>query len=292
MKVTGSRMPGKERMGLGSEHDKEARYVVPPKTTILKSCLFSAGLAAWVLAGVMAFRGDLLWAAVGAVFAVGADVAGRVWSRRSPVPMPYFMRWVLLLPRGPHSPRKLERVLQPRSGERILEIGPGVGVHALPIASTLLPNGVLDVLDVQQEMLDNLARRAARSGLTNIKPKQGDAQKLPYPDRTFDAAYLIGVLGEIPDPVVALCELKRVLKPGARLVISEILVDPDFISLPALQEKARGAGFVLEQSVGPGFAYSAVLRPATPKQFVAAASPGSMLDGRRSAVLRSKEDRL
>lgn len=265
---------------------------MPKRTIILRVSVFLCGFAALILAILMAVRGKLLWSAVFAVFALAADLGNRVWSRMSPVPMPYFLRWVLLLPRGPHSPKNLKRVLQPRSGEHILEIGAGVGVHALPIASSLLPNGVLDVLDVQQEMLDNLARRAARSGLTNIKPKQGDAQKLPYPDRTFDAAYLIGVLGEIPDPVVALCELKRVLKPGARLVISEILIDPDFISLPALQEKARGAGFVLERSVGPGFAYSAVLRPAASKRFVAAASPGSMLDGRRSAVLRGKEDRL
>jgi SAM-dependent methyltransferase len=265
---------------------------VPPTTSILRGCVFSSGIAAGVLAVVMAFRGELLWAGVCAVFALGADVTGRVWSRRSPVPTPYFMRWVLLLPRGPHSPKNLERVLQPKSGERILEIGPGVGVHAPPVASLLLPNGVLDVLDVQQDMLDNLAGRAARHGLTNILPKQGDAQKLPYPDRTFDAAYLIGVLGEIPDPVLALCELKRVLKPGGRLVISEILLDPDFISLPALQEKARGAGFVLERSAGPGFAYSAVLRPAASKQCVAAASRRSLLDAGCSAALRSKEDRL
>ncbi|HLF83879.1 MAG TPA: methyltransferase domain-containing protein [Blastocatellia bacterium] len=260
----------------------------PKAFTFLRPWVFFSGLGAWVLAVVLALRGELLWAGVFAVFALGADVAGRVWSRRSPVPMPYFMRWVLLLPRGPHSPKNLERVLQPRSGERILEIGPGVGVHALPVASLLLPNGVLDVLDVQQDMLDNLARRAASSGLTNIRPKQGDAQKLPYPDRTFDAAYLIGVLGEIPDSIVAMCELKRVLKPGGRLVISELLIDPDFISLSALQEKARYAGFVLEQSVGSAFAYSAVLRPAASKQSVAAASP---LDARCSTVLRSKEDR-
>jgi phospholipid N-methyltransferase len=61
--------------------------------------------------------------------------------------MPYFMRWVLLVPRGPHSPTRLRRVLQPRNGERILEIGPGVGVHALAIAAALWPDGVLDVLE-------------------------------------------------------------------------------------------------------------------------------------------------
>jgi SAM-dependent methyltransferase len=237
-----------------------------PKTTIVKAWVFFSGLAALVLAVVMALRGELLWAGVCAVLALCADVTGRVWSRRSPVPMPYFLWCALLLPRGPHSPKNLERVLKPRNGERILEIGPGIGVHALPVASSLLPNGVLDVLDVQQNMLDKLALRAARNGLTNIMPKQGDAQKLPYPDRAFDAAYLISVLGEIPDTVAALCELKRVLKPRGRLVVSEVLIDPDFISLSALQGKAVDAGFVLERSVGPGFAYSALLRPVSEKE--------------------------
>jgi hypothetical protein len=169
-----------------------------PKTAIVRAGVFFSEVAAWVLAGVMTFRGELRWAAASAAFALGADVAGRVWSRRSPVPMPYFMRWVLLMPRGPHSLKNLERLLQPRSGERILEIGPGIGVHALPVASWLLPNGVLDVLDVQQDMLDTLARRAASRGLPNVVPRQGDAQKLPYPGETFDAAYLIAVLGRNP----------------------------------------------------------------------------------------------
>lgn len=230
--------------------------------TLLRAWVFLAGLAAWILAVVMVFLGEILWAIVFAVFALCIGMAGRVWSRRSPVPMPHFMRWALFIPRGPHSPKHLKRVLQPRNGERILEIGPGVGVHALPIAASLLPNGVLDVLDVQQEMLDDLARRAARSGLTNIVLRQGDAQKLPYPDRTFDAAYLIAVLGEIPDSGVALRELRRVLKLDGRLVISELLIDPDFIPLRTLLAKARDAGFAFERSAGPSFAYSAVFRPA------------------------------
>src|SRR3989304_354371 len=115
--------------------------------TVVRALAFFSEIAAWVLAVVMAVSGELGWAAVCVVYALGADAAGRLWSRKSPVPMPYFMRWVLRVPRGPHSPARLRRVLQPRSGERILEIGPGVGVHALPVASQLLPDGVLDVLD-------------------------------------------------------------------------------------------------------------------------------------------------
>lgn len=224
--------------------------------------MFFMGLAAWILAAVMAFRGELLWALACVLFALGADTASRLWSRKSPVPMPYLMRWVLLVPRGPHSPKQLKKVLQPRSGERILEIGPGIGIHALPIATSLLPDGVLDVLDMQQEMLDDLTRRAAKLNIGNIAPKQGDAQQLPYPDRIFDGAYMIGVLGEIPDAVAALSELRRVLKPGGRLVVSELLIDPDFVSLSTLQEKTGNAGFVLQHYVGPSWAYSAVFRPA------------------------------
>lgn len=133
--------------------------------TTARASIFLFGIAAWILAVVLAISGKLLSSLLCAAFALTADTVSRVWSRRSPVPMPYFLRWVLRLPRGPHSPKHLKRILQPRSGERILEIGPGVGVHALPIASSLRPNGALDVLDAQQQMLDDLTRRAARSAL-------------------------------------------------------------------------------------------------------------------------------
>jgi ubiquinone/menaquinone biosynthesis C-methylase UbiE len=228
--------------------------------------MFFGELAAWILAAVMIFGGEWSWALAFAMFALGTDIAGRVWSRKSPVPMPYFMRWVLLAPRGPHSPKRVMEVLQPRSGERILEIGPGIGIHALPTAAALLPDGVLDVLDIQQTMLDDLARRAEKFHIGNIMPRQGDARQLPYPDRSFDAAYLIGVLGEIPDAVAALCELRRVLRPGGRLLVSELFIDPDFVSLSALQPKAKVAGFVLQRCVGPGWAYSAVFQPESSDQ--------------------------
>jgi ubiquinone/menaquinone biosynthesis C-methylase UbiE len=94
-------------------------------------------------------------------------------------------------------------------------------------------------------------------------PRQGDAQRLPYFDSTFDAAYLISVLGEISDAPLALRELRRVLRPAARLLVAEVLIDPDFISLPALQKMARRADFVFERRFGPRFAYGALFRPTT-----------------------------
>jgi len=90
-------------------------------------------------------------------------------------------------------------------------------------------------------MLEDLTRRAAGTGATNIAARQGHAQMLPYADRTFDAAYLVTVLGEIPDELAALRELRRVLKREGRLVLGEFFLDPDFISLPVLKQRAAEA---------------------------------------------------
>lgn len=214
-----------------------------------------------IVAVVAALSGNLLWAAAWGLLAVSAALVAHAWSRKDPSPMPYLMRWFLFLPRGPHSPQHLQHILQPQSGEHILEVGAGVGIHALPVASSLAPDGILDTLDVQQEMLEELQRRAAKAGITNIVTKQGNAEMLPYPDHTFDAIYLISVLGEIPDSNAALREFRRVLKPAGRLVIGEVFIDPDYISLPALKEKARTAGFLFGHKTGSAIAYFAVFHP-------------------------------
>lgn len=110
-------------------------------------------------------------------------------------------------------------------------------------------------------MLENLKRRANKNGVKNIVTTQGDAQALPYSDQMFDAEIMIETLGEISDHAAALSELRRVLKPGGRLVVGEAIIDPDYISLSALEEKVRDAGFVLERTTGPRFSYFARFRP-------------------------------
>jgi SAM-dependent methyltransferase len=223
---------------------------------------FVVSAAAGATALVFAVFGASQWAVASLLVAVGAGVAARISSRRSPAPMPHWMRAVLFLPRTFQSADRLKTMLQLRPGQRLLEIGPGVGIHALPIAAALAPTGVLEVLDVQRPMLEDLMRRARSAGVMNVRPRIGDARFLPYRDGSFDAAYLISVLGEVPDTQVALRELGRVLKPGGRLVIGEIVVDPDFIGLRTLQEALVAAGFGFERRSGPGFAYLASFRTA------------------------------
>ena len=223
---------------------------------------FVVSAAAGAIALAFAALGAWRCAAVSLLVGIAAGFAARIWSRRSPAPMPHWMRAVLFLPRTFQSAERLKTMLQLGPGQRVLEIGPGVGIHALPLAAELASTGVLEVLDVQRPMLEVLMRRARSAGVTNVRSRVGDARFLPYPDGSFDAAYLISVLGEVPDAQVALSELCRVLKPGGRLVVGEIVVDPDFIGLPTLQELMAAAGFEFERRSGPRFAYLASFRTA------------------------------
>lgn len=219
-------------------------------TSILAAILSVAALSAI----------KLWWAASLAILAVVMWKLAQAWQRQNPIPMPYSMRWVLLLPRI-HSRRSLKNILEPQPGERILEIGPGIGIHALTIGASLLPDGVLDVLDIQQKMLDELRHRAEKQGITNIVTTQGDAQRLPFPDRTFDAVYMVTALGEISDGAAALREMRRVLQPKGRLLIAEAMPDPDYIPRLALEQKVKRAGFALERMSGSKFSYFALFRP-------------------------------
>jgi ubiquinone/menaquinone biosynthesis C-methylase UbiE len=103
-------------------------------------------------------------------------------------------------------------------------------------------------------------RRAATRGLANVVPAEGNAQHLPYPDATFDAAYLIATLGEIPDKDQALRELHRVLKPGGRLVVGEGQPDPHMVGSDDLLVRAQLAGLRFVQKAGGALGYLAEFR--------------------------------
>jgi SAM-dependent methyltransferase len=94
-----------------------------------------------------------------------------------------------------------------------------------------------------------------------VVAKLGNGASLPYPEDDFDAAFLVTVLGEIPDPKAALRELRRVLKPTGRLVVGEIFFDPDFSRLGWLVKQAEAAGLRFERRSGPRSAYLARFRP-------------------------------
>jgi SAM-dependent methyltransferase len=211
-------------------------------------------LAALLASGYALFRRRLTFAAALGLGAVGLGVASRRWSRNSRGPFPYSLRWILALPH-PISPGLLRQGVEPAPGDHVLEIGSGTGRHAVQVAQSIAPTGTLDVFDVQQDMLDAVIRRAEDQSITNITPAHGQAgEQLPYPDERFDSAYLVTVIGEIPDPDVALRELRRVLRPGGRLAVGEVLLDPDYTSLRELRSLAEASGFRFVRRFGSPFA--------------------------------------
>jgi ubiquinone/menaquinone biosynthesis C-methylase UbiE len=183
--------------------------------------------------------------------AAGLGVAGAaLWWRRHPSACPYSQRFWVEAPHPFITRERLRSVLEPAGGERVLEVGPGTGYYALPVARWLEPNGRLDVIDIQQEMLDHTMRRAASEGIANIAGQRADAREMPYEDETFDAAYLVTVLGEVPDQDAALRELRRVVKPNGRIVVGELFGDPHMVTFRALRDRAETAGLEVDRKLG------------------------------------------
>jgi protein-L-isoaspartate O-methyltransferase len=187
-----------------------------------------------------------------------AAVAGAaLWWRKNPSACPYSQRFWVEAPHPLITRARLYQILAPAPGERILEVGPGTGYYTLDVADWVKPDGEVDVLDLQPEMLDHTMRRAGERGLANVTPTQADATSMPYESASFDAAYLVTVLGEIPDQDAAVRELARVLKPGGRLVVGELVGDPHYVRLTPLRLRASGAGLAFERRVGSALGYFA-----------------------------------
>jgi ubiquinone/menaquinone biosynthesis C-methylase UbiE len=191
-----------------------------------------------------------------------ATLGAALWWRHNPSACPYGQRFWVEAPHPIVTRERLYYVMRPQSGERVLEIGPGTGYYTLDMAEWVGPDGRIEIFDLQQEFLDHTMRRAAERELENIVPTQGDATSLPYEDASMDAVVLNAVLGEIPEPVAALREIRRVLKPGGRLLVGELFGDPHFTTKAALRRLGAEAGLDYDEDSGYWFGYVASLTPA------------------------------
>lgn len=110
--------------------------------------------------------------------------------------------------------RRAAGLLAPRPGERVLIVGCGTGADL-----AYLPRGLEIVAgDLTPAMAERAAKRAARLGLP-AEVRVMDAQRLPFPDASFDAVLLHLILAVVPDPVAAIREAERVLRPGGRATV-------------------------------------------------------------------------
>ena len=199
-------------------------------------------------------------------------VAGSLWWRKNPSACPYGQKFWVEAPHPIITRDRLREVLAPRSGDRVLEIGPGTGYYTLDMAEWVAPGGTIEIFDIQQEFLDHTMGGAREAGRSNVVATQGDATDLPYEDDSIDAVVLTAVLGEIPDRAAALREVARVLRPGGRLVVGELFGDPHFTTFNSLQGQCGDAALLLEERSGNWFGYFARFgSPAPPAEAPAAA---------------------
>jgi len=139
-------------------------------------------------------------------------------------------------------------------GMRVLELGPGPGFFTAEV-SRGVGWGRLYCLDIQPELIAKLREKTVRDGLENVALMVGDGTTLPFAENSLDLAFLVTVLGEIPDKDGALRELYRVLRRGGVLSISEMLPDPDYSLKRSTIARAGKAGFEPFQEFGNFFIY-------------------------------------
>jgi SAM-dependent methyltransferase len=109
-------------------------------------------------------------------------------------------------------------------GERVVDVGCGAGIDSLIAAKKVGPEGRVIGVDMTPAMLEKARRASDETGLTNVEFREGYAEALPVADGWADAVISNGVLNLMPDKAAALEEMSRVLKPGGRLQIGDILV--------------------------------------------------------------------
>ena len=143
-------------------------------------------------------------------------------------------------------------------GPRVLEVGVGTGKN-IPY----YPKGIeVTAIDLSPRMLERARIRAGRTGAA-VDLIEADAQALPFPDASFDAAVATFVFCSVPDPVLGLSEMRRVLVPGGQLLLLEHVLSrkpalkPVMRLLNPLTVRVSGANIdreTVENVRGAGFA--------------------------------------
>jgi arsenite methyltransferase len=111
-----------------------------------------------------------------------------------------------------------------RPGERVVDVGSGAGIDSLIAARMVAPGGQVIGVDMTPAMLDKARASARRLRLPELEFRAGFGESLPVEDGWADVVISNGVLNLMPDKDAALAEMARVLKPGGRLQIADILV--------------------------------------------------------------------
>jgi arsenite methyltransferase len=111
-----------------------------------------------------------------------------------------------------------------KPGERVLDLGSGAGTDSLVASQMVGVHGHVTGIDMTQAMLSKARAAAAEMGATNVDFVEGEVERLPFPDESFDAVISNGVIDLIPDKDAVFSELHRVLVPGGRMQIADVTI--------------------------------------------------------------------
>lgn len=211
------------------------------------------------LGAVLDVAGGAAAAGIGAV--VANQVALRAGIRLQPRPMPHQMAswlehpWRLRY----RSPAGLMTLLGLFNGMTVADLGCGTGLFTVELARMVGQGGRVHAVDLQAPMLAATETRLAAAGYADrVVTHRAGLHSLPLADQSVDVALMVATLGEVPAPVLALDEVRRVLKPNGRLAISEELPDPGYVPLPLVKRWAKDAGLRFGGQSGTPFCYLAL----------------------------------
>jgi len=134
-------------------------------------------------------------------------------------------------------------VAELRAGERVLDLGSGGGIDVLLSARRVGPTGFAYGVDMTEEMLDLARRNAAEAGATNVEFRRGTIEDLPFEDASVDVVISNCVVNLSPDKAAVLAEVFRVLVPGGRVGISDVVAE-DHLSAADRDERGSHVGCV------------------------------------------------
>ena len=122
---------------------------------------------------------------------------------------------------GIANPWSLGRLEQ---GERVLDLGSGAGTDSLIAAQMVGPEGSVTGIDMTTEMLEKARAAAAELGAENVAFVEGEVERLPFADGSFDVVISNGVIDLVPDKDAVFSEIHRVLRPGGRIQIADVTI--------------------------------------------------------------------